>query len=851
MKKPSNKSTKTKQSNDSAAEFFANGNHAMLIEKSPVDEVYHDRFATFGAAVVQDRAIPAIEDGLVPATRRILYTTYQEGKSSPRFRKAAYFVGVALGSYHPHSDIALYSTAVGMSQWFNKLNPLLDVQGNNGNISGDSAAAMRYLEMRISKFGKEVFFEDFNTDYGEMRDNYDKTTTEPVSLPASFPAILNLGVEGIAPAYATSIPPHRVDDICDITCKLIENPKISEDLLYKDFRPDFPGGGRIVNEAALPGIYKTGSGTIWLEAKIEQGTYKGKDVAIVTELPYKVTTQQVMEKIATLARPLDSKRGSEKKLNVLENEVYDIVDLADKRDGKPVYLVIIPKPNVSVGVLINKLLKHTQLRTDRTYNMNVLYQGGLVVNPSIKEVLEKWLENRRRTLIKRFSYEIRKDSFAAAQKRAFIKVHGDLKNFISLVEKATSEAEAISNVREFYDMTEVEAKYVVNLKIYQISKAEVSALQEDIKNLETRIATRSELIGNIKSLDKYISDELKSITKKFGTPRQTSLDNSYSKDGADDMRNVIEEKTFAVAISEDSYVYAKPIDDIKSFKGKGAKGTNFIDSRYKKTMRDMMIINSHDDLFIFTDTGKVIQAKGYELDIHHKHISSAVPSIDGQKVVSVLKADLEDEKAFVVFLTKDSRMKRVPVAELTSSRRVNGGSIAIKLGKDDALVDTKLSYNEDDVILVSTSNGKGQVMRSAHVDIMGRSTGGFPKLLLRNEDHVANMQVLPSNEVDDGTMVMLLTKEGIGKKILLKDIPERQKASQRATTFFMIKMKNDSDELAGCRFVKNADNVIISTKSNKTSQLDESLIKVYTRNAMGNRVITLNDGDEVANFHVN
>ena len=433
-----------------------------IIEQS-IDEVFEQRYAIYGTATVKERAIPSVYDGLNPVTRRILYT-FHESSDMAKFRKASMFVGNVLGTLHPHGDGSVYETMVGLAQPFNKLNPLIDKQGNVGSVDDYKAyAAHRYLELKLSKFSDDVFFkDDMNTQYIPMKDNYDGYSKEPINLPAKFPTILNIGNMGIAPGFSSDIPPHKADDICSLTINFIKefilkeptNKQSTWKKILKDFRPDFPLGGTIINESSLPDIYINGGGSIYLEATIEETTYNKNPALIVKDLPYKISTSKILSEIKDLVVT----NPKTKKVGVLADKITDCKDLSSKSQN--VELVIIPKRGVNLDVIRNILLENTSLRITIKYLPNILVGNDLVENASIETILSGWLDFRINILSRKFNFEIKKFSEQKLLKQALIKAHANIDNVIKTIKTATSKEDSIEKLVKLLKITRRESEYI-------------------------------------------------------------------------------------------------------------------------------------------------------------------------------------------------------------------------------------------------------------------------------------------------------------------------------------------------------------------------------------------------------
>lgn len=806
-----------------------------------IDEVFSERYAIYGASTVKSRAIPSIEDGLNPVTRRIMYVFHTEGYSL-KFSKAAAYVGNVLGRHHPHSDLAVYSTMIGLAQDFNKLNPLIDKQGNVGSPHDPkSFAAQRYVELRMAMFTKDTLMREMNPAFIPMKDNYDASLKEPVVLPSVFPMILNIGNQGIASGFASEIPPHKVDDICDITIQYICNPEISTAELTKNFRPDFPLGGIILNEADLPTIYERGQGVVYLQANIEESTYGGKPCLVVTDLPYKVSTEGVLEQIKTLLKPHPTTKAP----GILDDKLADLKDLSSKTQA--VNIVLIPKKDVSLPVLKNILLEQTSLKTSVKYLPNVLFGSELIENAPLKTILEKWVSFRVATLARKYNHEIKVKSEQLLLKKALLKAQHHIDEVIEIVKKGKSEDDTVLKLRKLLDLTEFEARYIANIRLYQIAKAEVTKLKEEIKELANVIKGLVELVSSPSAILDVIKSDLEVLKKKYKSERRSSLTNSANSNF--DVRSVIESQDLVIAISQDNYVYAKPVDSMREYAARGAKGSNFIDSKYKRIVRDMFTVNSHDDLFCFTDEGKVIELKGYQLDLWHKPISNAIPDLGSQNVVAVIKANLEmDADKHFVFITAGSLMKRVEVTTMVSQRKMQGGNIAIKIQEGDYLVGVALLSSDEDRVVITSNKGRMQNLVAEQIEVMLRPTSGRPRAKLQEDEVIQCITTIPAEDLETATILVATTK-GIGKVVGLDGLPIRRGDGGRRALIKIVTLR-DGDTLLCGKLVKAEDSVVATTSSNKSNKISSSLINKSGRTAKGVKLVTLEEGDTLADISV-
>ena len=702
-------------------------------------------------------------------------------------------------SLHPHSDLALYETLVGLAQPFNKLNVLVDPQGNVGAVDDfKSYAAQRYVEMRMSSFTNDIFFQDMNKAYIPMKDNYDNSTKEPIHLPARFPMILNMGNIGIGSGFASEMPTHKVDDICNLTVRyiasMIKGKEISDKDLIADFRPDFPMGGIITNASSLVEMYTKGQGSIQIDSNIEESTYNGKPVLRVKDLPYKISTSKVMQQIQDLVGT-DPKTKQPKALN---DKVMDIKDLSSKTD--PVNLVIIPKKDVTLAVLKNLLYQHTSLRSSVKYLPNVLIGNDLVEFATIRQILDGWLNYRKNTLLRKFNYIINRNTEQRLLKEALIKAHSKIDKVIAIIKTSEGKEDAVEKVKKLLSITAKEATYIVSIQLYQLSKLEVDKLKDEIAKLIEDSTHYLSFIADDKKLLNLIKEDLESIAKKYKSERRTVLTDTNSKDF--DVRSVIESEDLIIGISKDNFVYAKPANEMREYVSRGAKGANFLDAKYKRVIRDIMTVNSHDDLFVFTNMGKVIELKGYQLNLWNKNISVAIPDLGDQEVVTVVKANpVDDAEKYFTFVTANSIMKHVAVSDMVCQRKMQGGNIAIKIEEDGKLIGVALIESGDDRIVITSNLGRAQNLLATDITPMLRPTRGFPKATLSKGEYIIGITVIPKAQVEDA-LLLVAADNGIGKLTPLKNLPERRGESGKRSLMKIITLKGDAKLVCGLLVMK-------------------------------------------------
>lgn len=815
------------------------------IEITSIDQVFKERYAVYGTATVKDRAIPSVYDGLTPVLRRIVYTYYKEGDIT-KLRKAALFVGKCLGYYHPVGDASVYESMVGISQEFNKLNPLIDKQGNVGSADNfKSYAAQRYVEMKLSPFASNVLLHDMSDNYVPMKDNYDGSLKEPKNLPARLPMIFNTGIMGIASGFASEIPTHKIDDICELTIRFINSldKPISDRDLIKDFRPDFPMGSTIVNEAAIPDMYIAGKGAVIIEATIDEEKHGKRDVLVIKDLPYRVSTSKILNEIKNLCMV----NPKTKQPGILADKIADFSDLSSKTQA--VELVIFPKKDVSLSVLKNILYEQTSLRTTVKYLPNVLIGDDLHENASITTILKGWLDYRINILGRKFNYEIKKSSEQQLLKKALIKAHKNIDKVIELIKKSISKETTTLALMKLLDITRRESEYIISIQLYQINKLEVNKLEDEIEALQKHINYYVNLISKRDAMLNYIIAELESIGKKYTTKRKSALQNTHTQSDFD-VRAVLEEEDLIIGITTDNYVYAKAADDVKEYVTRGAKGANFLDKKYKRIIRDLYVVNSHDDLFVFTDTGKVFELKGYELNIWNKPMSNVINGLAGQNVVSVIKANPElDKDKYFTFVTKNSLMKHVKVNEMVVQRKIATGNIAVAIDESDKLIGVNLlSDIEHDRIVITSNLGRAQNLCAADISVQKRPSSGVPKATLRGDEYIKCITIIPKEQLE-GALILVAASNGIGKMVALSDLPKRKGSSGKRSLMKFITLKGNSELICGL-VVQESDQLIATTKLNKTNKIAVNLVSTSGRNAMGVKLTTLSDDDTLIDLNV-
>lgn len=804
------------------------------IEDLEVSDFYAQRFLEYGSHTVLSRAIPDLVDGLLPVRRKILYTFHRAKADKPK--KATYFIGNCMSTVYVQGDASLYGSMVSMAQWFKMLNPLIKPTGAVGSPHNATPAAARYLELSLDDFAKKTLFRDYDESIVPMKDNYDLTMKEPITLPATFPMLFNIGVTGIGSGFVSEIPPHKVDDICKLTIDIIKNPEKSvSDLVKGWFYPDFPLGANIINAADLPKIYENGQGVIKMQATINEGIYKGKPVLIVEDLPYKVSTENVLEQIRDLCKGEKNKKG------ILEDYLSDMIDVSDK--ANPVRIILIPKRNTNLVTIKNILYQHTSLATSIKYICNVLDGKKLMINANIKDVLTRWIENRIDFIKKQIRQEITKNSRQLVINKALIKAQANIEEIVKEIKNSKNRDSVIEYLVKTLEISRTEASYIADLKLYRLSNMETQELADEIARLEVEIEKGIVTVKNHAEIVNILVKDLEEIATKYKSNRKTK---ALNIDSISDERDLVESKNFIFAISEDGMIYSKEENAIKTTSSRNTVGTNFIDSRYKRYPKFIANVNTHDDVLLITESGMLHKVKALSFFVNHVHLSAINSNLLNDKIVSAIPiykdSDWNDFELFIA--TKKSLCKRISLGECTTTRR--NGLIIINLGEGDKVVNALLAskdYCEANITLI-TNKGRIQVNRFDAVALMKRTTMGNARIKLKNDEYVTDIDLSLTE-----SSILMVTKNGIGKYVDLSTIPERGYSANKGTAFVGIKLK-DNDELLHCRSFRNDMinelEVSIITNGNKISKFDLSNISGQTRNSMGVSIVKLDTNQQVS-----
>lgn len=716
-------------------------------------------YLDYAMSVIVARALPDVRDGLKPVHRRILYAMSEQNlRSTSAYKKAARVVGEVLGKYHPHSDAAVYDALVRMAQDFNLRYPLVDGQGNFGSVDGDSPAAMRYTECRMSKITDELL-QDLEKETVEWGDNFDGSLKEPLVLPAKLPNLLLMGSAGIAVGVATNIPPHNLNEVVDAITTLINNPEATtEDLMEHIKGPDFPTGGMIFDQEEIRAAYATGRGRIMMRAKAEiEEARGGRFDIIVTELPYQVNKALLVAKIADLVK---------------DKRVDGIADLRDESDRRGMRVVIELKRDAKPKQVLNTLYKHTSMQLAFNVNAVALVEGQ-PITLTLKAILESYIKHRQIVVTRRSEFDLR-----AAKARAHIleglKIALDhLDEVITTIRQSKSADEAKTNLIEKFKLSDIQAQAILDMQLRRLAALERQKIEDEYQEVLKLISYLEGLLADPAKILAVIKDELAELKEKYGDERRTRV--YAQKIGDFSEEDLIADESVIVTLTRGGYIKRAGLDAFKT-QGRGGKGVAGMTLKEEDAISQIFQCSTHDNILFFTNRGRVFQLKVHELP-EGSRIAK------GQAVINLINIDQDEvitstltysskivPGKFLLMATKGGIVKKTPLEAFSSIRK--SGIIAINLASGDQLEWVRLTGGEDQILIV-TKNGMSIKFKESDVRATGRDTAGVVGIKLKNEDNVVSMDL-----AHDQDMLVVIMEKGYGKRTVIGTWPIQQRGGQ-------------------------------------------------------------------------
>ncbi len=795
-----------------------------IIHRNINDEM-QNCYIDYAMSVIVARALPDVRDGLKPVHRRILYAMSELGLGSDKqYRKSARIVGDTMGKYHPHGDSSIYGAMVRMAQDFSTRYPLVDGQGNFGSIDGDSAAAMRYTEARMSKM-TALMLADIDKDTVEFRPNFDESSKEPCVLPSRFPNLLVNGSSGIAVGMATNIPPHNLTEVVNAVIKMIDNymgeneaqevrETEIEELMAIIQGPDFPTGATIHGVYGIEQAYRTGRGKVKVKAKAEiEPMQGGKNRIVVSEIPYMVNKSVLIEKMADLVK---------------ERRIDGITDIRDESDRNGISIVIELRRDVNPTVILNQLYKYTQLQDTFSINMLALVEDKPKVL-NLKQILEEYLKHQKEVVTRRTQFELNKAEARAHILEGLRKALDNIDLVVSLIRESANVQEAKDKLMEAIELTEIQAQAIVEMRLRALTGLEREKIDQEYAELIAKIEYLKSILASEHKLLSVIRDEITEVKQKYGDGRRTDI--TIDEDEYD-IEDLIDEENIVVTITQLGYIKRIPLDTYKNQNrgGKGIIGVNTIEDDF---IKQLFVTTNFNYIMFFTNKGKAYRIKGYR-------IPEAGRTARGTAIVNLLELDKDEkitavfpikefeENMFLTMVTKKGQIKKTPLKDFRNIRK--GGLIALSLSEEDELVDVHETSSSDS-ILVATLNGQGIMFDATDVRPMGRTARGVRAINLSEGDEVIGATV-----PKEGEQILTATENGLGKRTQT----EAFRAQRRGGKGLKInKITEKTGNIVGVASVSDEDELLLITSQGVIIRIKVSQISSIGRNAQGVKLINL------------
>ncbi len=785
-----------------------------------INEQLKDYYLDYAMSVNIGRSIPIAYDGQKPVHRRILFAMHELGNvPSKPYKKAARVVGDVLGKFHPHGETAIYDSLVRMAQPFTFRYPLVDGQGNFGSVDGDGAAAMRYTEVRLTKIATHLL-DEIEQDTVDWQKNFDNTIDEPLTLPAKLPYLLLNGSSGIGVGMATNIPPHNLTELVDCLTMLLDNPNPDiEDVLKIIPGPDFPTGGRIVSPAGVRSFFETGRGSIILQGIGHVEAEGRKTSYIITEIPYLVNKSNLIKSIAD---------------HVRDKKIVGITDLRDESDREGMRIVIELKSGVDWKFIEKKLFKHTQLQT--TFGGNMLsIIDGMPKTLGLIGMLNNFLDFRRETVTKRTKFQLRK---AEERKHILEGIHIAITNIdetIKIIRNAAGNTEAMAQLRKRFELSEKQAKAILEMRLGRLTKLEVGKIEKEIAELVKTIKRLREILENPEAMKKLIKKEFNELKKEFGDERRTQVGNI--EEGDITAEDLIRDDPMIIATTKDGYIKRVKPEEWRA-QSRGGLGVTGIQTAGEDQAQDIFSVTNKQDMLAFTNLGKVYKFKVYDVGevgraAKGTPITTLLPLAPSEFVTTILPVQEWDER-FLFMVTSMGIVKKLPLKSFQKVRRT--GIIAITLDGDDWLRKTRAVDPQTEIIIVS-KHGLGIRFNEADVRTMGRTARGVIGIRLGVDDMVVGMEVY-----EEGGSLLCVSEKGYGKRTGFDEFRLIKRGGKGVRA---MKINVKSGPVQTCRVVQPDDHLFIITKGGQTIKITIDSIRECGRYATGVRLIKLKEGDVV------
>lgn len=785
-------------------------------------------YIDYSMSVIVGRALPDVRDGLKPVHRRILYSMIEQGITPDKpYRKSARIVGDVLGKYHPHGDSSVYMAMVKMAQDFATRGLLVDGQGNFGNVDGDSPAAMRYTEARMSRLATELL-RDIDKETVDFGPNFDESLQEPLVLPARYPNLLVNGSNGIAVGMATSIPPHNLGEVIDATVHYIDNRDCTtEDLMEHIAGPDFPTGAMIIGTEGIKEAYRTGRGKVRVRARAEiEELPKGKQQIVITEIPFQVNKSRLVERIADLVR---------------DKKVEGISDLRDETNRHGIRVVIELKRDVNANIILNNLYKHSQLEeTFSIINLAIVDKTPKVLN--LKQYLECYVDHQKDVITRRTQFELNK-----AQARAHIleglKIALDnIDRVISIIRGSENGQIAKEKLIEEFALSDIQAQAILDMRLQRLTGLERDKIDNEYKELMERITYLESILADENKLFGVIKDEMLAIKDKYADPRRTEI---KPAEGEIALKDLYEEEEIAITLTHLGYIKRLPADTYKSQK-RGGRGISALTTREEDFVTDLISTTTHSLMLFFTNRGRVYKLNAYEVP-EGKRTSKGTAIVNllqlnpGEKIARTISFNTDSKEnedlKYLLFATKSGIVKKTPISDFKNINK--SGLIAINLKDGDELIGVNRTNGEEDIILV-TENGMSIRFNENDVRSMGRTATGVKGITLSKGDHVVSMDL-----ISNGTDLLVVSEKGFGKRTETEEYRPQIRAGKGIKTY---NINSKTGKLVGATLVDEDDEMMMINSNGVLIRIRVNEISIFGRVTSGVKLMKTDEEVEVVSI---
>lgn len=795
----------------------------------PLEDVIGDRFGRYSKYIIQERALPDARDGLKPVQRRILYAMHVEGNTAEKgFRKSAKTVGNVIGNYHPHGDSSVYDAMVRMSQDWKVRNVLVEMHGNNGSIDGDPPAAMRYTEARLSAIASELL-RDIDKQTVEFVPNFDDTSEEPTVLPAMFPSLLVNGSTGISAGYATEIPPHHLGEVIDATIMRIDNPSSSvEELMTVINGPDFPTGGIIQGIDGIKKAYETGKGKIIIRGKAEiEDVRGGKQQIVITEIPFEVNK-------ANLVKKMDELR--------IDRKVEGIAEVRDETDRTGLRIVIELKKDANAQGVLHYLYKNTDLQVPYSFNMVAISKKRpkLMNLPSI---LDAYIEHQREVVTNRSKYELTKAKEREHIVAGLIKALSILDEVIATIRASKDKRNAKDNLITQFDFTEKQAEAIVSLQLYRLTNTDITALEQESKELTEKITELEAILASEKKLFNVIKKDLRRVKKRYGDERRAKIEAEIEEIKIN-LEVMVPSEDVIVTVTKDGYVKRTSLRSYSASNGQdfGMKDTDRILSKLE--------INTTETLLIFTRKGNYLYLPVHELpDIRWKdmgqHIMNIVPIDKDDHIVKAIPIKEFKEDYYLLFFTKNGMIKKSELLQY-KAQRYSKALVAVNVKGNDEVVDVYVTNGKQQVF-IATRQGYGLWFAEEEVNVVGTRAAGVKGINLKENDYVVSGAVFSEEKVKE-TDLFITTHRGAIKKTKMTEFEQSSRAKRGLV--MVRELKANPHQITKVKIVTKEDEVVIQSEKNQTERIDPASMRPSDRYSNGSFAIDQAESGDVIDMWI-